>query len=92
MRLTATDKAIGEINMRRADLERAKAVIEKYGVDNAMTGIGDELGLMDRCIDMLRSVAPAPKPEKADKPKRVRKSKHLQGQADYLKKAEAAGK
>lgn len=75
MRLTATDKAIGELNMRKADIERAKAFIEKYDVDSVMEGINGELALMDRCADMLRSVAPAPKPEKSPKVGKPRKAR-----------------
>ena len=84
MRLTATDKAIGEINMRRADMERARALLEKYSTSPIMDhpawdGIADELALMDRCIDMLRSVAPQPKPEK---PKVERKRKAKKAEAE----------
>lgn len=72
MRLTATDKAIGEINMRKADIERARALVAS-GLD-----LGAEMALLDRCIEVLRStsgtVAPKKQP-KADKPKAAKRSK-----------------
>lgn len=72
MRLTATDKAIGELNMQKADIERAARYVAD-GVDfhAAATDI-------DRCIEILRSVSTAvvaKKAAKSEKPKRVRKSK-----------------
>lgn len=78
MRLTATDKAIGEVNMRRADVERAKSFIERFDTSDAaivLSGIKEELALMDYCVEMLRSVAPAPKPEKVAKERKPRKRK-----------------
>ncbi len=79
MRLTATDKAIGEVTMLKADIERAKAFIEKYGAEHAEVAIVEELALMDRCIELLRSVQPAPKPEKAAKVGKPRKSRKSNG-------------
>lgn len=75
MRLTATDKAIGKLNMHRAGLELGKALIVKHGIENALAGIEGEIADTDRCIELLRYVAPAPKPEKVAKPRTPRKSK-----------------
>jgi hypothetical protein len=69
MRLTATDKAIGELNMRKANIEFAKGLIENK-VD-----LGAALDDIDRCIELLRTVAPAPKPEKAARVAKTRKRK-----------------
>lgn len=79
MRLTATDKAIGELNMRRADIERATSYLEqRNGVDVddlVHQAVKRDLGDIDRCIELLRAVAPAPKPEKAPKVGKPRKSR-----------------
>lgn len=77
MRLTATDKAIGELNMRKADIERASAYIDKANgrADEGASLIASDLADIDRCITLLRVVAPPPKPEKASKPRAPRKSK-----------------
>lgn len=85
MRLTATDKAIGELNMRKADIERARDYIvagdpnraDIATLDRVMADLKD----IDRCVEILRSVAPAPKPEKVAKPRRERKSKKAEAES-----------
>lgn len=79
MRLTATDKAIGELNMRKADIERAQALLQEYG-ENAEKGIVSDLVDIDRCIKLLQSVAPAPKPEKPAKERKPRTRKKAAGE------------
>lgn len=79
MRLTATDKAIGELNMRRADIERATTYLEsRNGVDvNDLVhqAVKCDLADIDRCIELLRAVAPAPKLEKVAKVGKPRKAR-----------------
>lgn len=82
MRLTATDKAIGELNMRKADLDRATAIVLKYGVEKATEGMTIEYADIDRCIELLRAVQPAPKPEKAAKVGKPRKSRKGTAEAE----------
>ena len=69
MRLTATDKAIGELNMQKADILRAKQIIHDGGNIDAM------LSDIDRCIAILETVKPQPKPEKPSAARRSRKGK-----------------
>lgn len=65
MKRTATEKAIGELNMRKSDIERAKLFLEK-GDD-----LDEQLGDIERCIALLRDMAIEP----SAKPKRTRKRK-----------------
>jgi hypothetical protein len=60
MRLTAAEKAIGALNMRKADIERAQLYLEK-GED-----LTTQLADIERCIELLHAmqIETAPKPRK----------------------------
>lgn len=74
MRLTATDKAIGELNMRKADIERAAAYLAgtPTGV-SAADRIAADIDDIDSCVQLLRTVAAPPKVAKVPKVARAAK-------------------
>ena len=72
MRLTAIDKAIGNLTMRKSDIERAKLYIEK-GED-----IDQQLADIERCIELLHAMnietAPKVRKPRAVKGKKAKES------------------
>lgn len=75
MRLSATDKAIGELNMRRADIDRARDYIEEHTAENAVNAIKGDIADIDRCITLLKSVGSAQAAPVVKKPRAARKAK-----------------
>ena len=71
MKLTATEKAFGQLTMRKADIERAKAFIDTE------TDLVIELSDIERCIALLRAMAmeDAPKPPRKPRTRKPRAAK-----------------
>lgn len=78
MRLTATDKAIGELHMRRADIARALDYIKETpsGVSTEDRIAGD-LADIERCVDLLKTVSAPPKVAKVPRAARTPKAAKL---------------